>query len=88
MKMIIAIIPDADNDSVSEQLVARGFRVTTIASTGGFLRYGTSTLMIGLEPAQVEEAIQIIKTSCAPPVTPGLKRGSLFVLDVAEFSQL
>ncbi len=67
MKMIFAIVPDTDNDTVSEQLIANGFRVTTIASTGGFLRYGTSTLMIGVEDTLVNEAIQIIKKNCAPP---------------------
>jgi uncharacterized protein YaaQ len=88
MKMIIAIVPDTDNEAVSQSLLSQGFRVTTIASSGGFLRRGTSTLMIGLEDDKVEEAIEIIKGCCAPPVEPGLKRGSLFVLNVAHFDQL
>ena len=36
MKLIIAIIRDIDNDPVSQNLIAAGFRVTRIASTGGF----------------------------------------------------
>ena len=36
MKMIIAIIRDSDNESVSQALVTNSFRVTRIASTGGF----------------------------------------------------
>ena len=47
MKLIIAIIHDEDNDRVSRMLTGENFRVTMIASTGGFLRSGRSTLLIG-----------------------------------------
>ncbi len=36
MKLIIAIIQDADNDRVSAALTDEKYRVTFIASTGGF----------------------------------------------------
>ena len=36
MKLIIAIVKDEDNDAVSTGLTELGFRVTFIASTGGF----------------------------------------------------
>jgi uncharacterized protein YaaQ len=88
MKMVVAIIPDTDHENVSEQLISNGFRVTTIASTGGFLRYGTTTMMIGVEDEQVERAIEIVKESCAPSPSPGLKRGSLFVLDVERYEKM
>lgn len=88
MKMIVAILPDTDNEAVSSGLIEDGFRVTTIASTGGFLRSGTSTLMIGVQDDQLEKAIQIIKNCCGPPPEPGIKRGSLFVINVARFEQL
>ena len=45
-KLIIAIIRDDDNENVSARLTAEDFRVTQIASTGGFLRSGRSTLLI------------------------------------------
>ncbi|MHB8089058.1 MAG: cyclic-di-AMP receptor, partial [Anaerolineaceae bacterium] len=44
MKMIITIIKDNDTDALTKALTSDGFRVTTIASTGGFLRSGVSTL--------------------------------------------
>jgi len=52
-KLIIAIIRDDDNERVSARLTAEDFRVTQIASTGGFLRSGRSTLLIGVEEARV-----------------------------------
>ena len=88
MKMIIAIVPDSDHEQVSINLIESHFRVTTIASSGGFLRQGLSTLMIGVEDDKVEEAIKLIKASCAPAIEPTFKRGSLFVLDVARFDQV
>jgi len=88
MKMIIAIISDADNEPVSQALISDGFRVTRIASTGGFLRRGLSTLMIGLEDEKVDEAIEIIRANTTKPETPGAKRATLFVLKVDRFSQV
>ncbi|NUM48595.1 MAG: cyclic-di-AMP receptor [Anaerolineales bacterium] len=88
MKMIVAILPDTDNDTVSNVLLKQGFRVTTIASTGGFMSSGASTLMIGVQDDQVDMVMQIVKDHCAPSLEPGLKRGSLFVLNVARFEQL
>ncbi len=88
MKMIVAILPDMDNETVSDALLKQGFRVTTIASTGGLLSSGTSTLMIGVDDDQVDTALQLVKAHCAPAPEPGLKRGSLFVLNVARFEQL
>lgn len=88
MKMIVAILPDSDNEVVSAKLIEHGFRVTTIASTGGLLSTGTSTLMIGVQADQVDAAVQIVKENCAPAPEPGLKRGSLFVINVARFEQL
>ncbi|MEJ2707541.1 MAG: cyclic-di-AMP receptor [Anaerolineales bacterium] len=88
MKMIVAIIRDSDNDPVTEALINADFRVTRIASTGGFLRHGMSTLMIGVEDEKVEEAIEIIRDSTQPEVEPGIKQATLFVLPVNKFTQL
>lgn len=88
MKLIFAIIRDSDNEPVSQGLIASGFRVTRIASTGGFLRRGSSTLMIGVSDEKVDEAIEVIRNSAAPPVETGMKRATLFVLNVANFTQI
>ncbi len=85
MKMIIAILHDADNDPVSHALTTANFRVTTIASTGGFLHRGQTTLLIGTEDDQVESAVGLIKKSCASPTEAGQKRGIIFVLNVDQY---
>jgi len=88
MKMIIAIIRDHDNETVSQALVMDGFRVTRISSTGGFLRRGSSTLMIGVEDEKVDQAIQVIKANTTMPEETGSKRATLFVLNVEQYSQI
>jgi uncharacterized protein YaaQ len=88
MKMIFAIIRDHDNDTVSNALIKAEFRVTRIASSGGFLRRGSSTLMIGVADEKVDEAIEIIRNNTTVVDDPGVKRATLFVLDVKSFTQI
>ena len=88
MKMIIAIIRDNDYDSVSQALLAEGLRVTRIASTGGFLRRGSSTLMIGLDDDKVDQGIEIIRENTSQPDEPSGKRATIFVLNVSKFTQV
>jgi uncharacterized protein YaaQ len=84
MKMIITIIKDNDTDALIKALTSDGFRVTTIASTGGFLRSGVSTLLCGVEDDQVKKAIDVIHKVFPPhPETPE-RRCTLFVLNVAD----
>ncbi|MCL6506317.1 MAG: trigger factor [Bryobacteraceae bacterium] len=59
-----------------EQLVKRGYQTTKLASTGGFLKEGNTTLFIGVENDKVNEAIKVIEATChsrkqlVSPVTP------------------
>lgn len=85
MKMIIAILRDVDNDPVSHALTAANYRVTVVASTGGFLRRGNTTLLIGTEDENVDSALSIIRASCTPPSEPNAKRATVFVLKVDQF---
>jgi len=85
MKMIIAILRDIDNDPVSHALTTANFRVTTIASTGGFLRHGQTTLLIGTEDDQVDNATRIIKQNCSTPAEAEQKKGIIFVLKVDQY---
>jgi len=88
MKLIIAIIRDEENDLVSRTLTQESFRVTFIASTGGFLRSGRSTLLIGVEDGRVQRALEIIKECCATPEDSKQKKATIFVLNVSEFIQV
>jgi uncharacterized protein YaaQ len=76
MKMVIAVVQDKDSGKLSQMLVKKGFRATKLASTGGFLRAGNTTFLIGTADEQVDQVIEIIRQSCksrkqmVTPVSP------------------
>lgn len=88
MKLIIAIIQDIDSDKISNLLTSEDFRVTFIASTGGFLRSGRSTLLIGTDDVRVPRALEIMRENCTSVKDDSEKRATVFVLDVQDFVQL
>ncbi len=88
MSLIIAVVRDSDSNAIIKALLEAGFRVTRIASTGGFLRHGNSTLLIGVESERVKDVFQIIREHSTPSVDFGLKRGMAFALKVERFEQL
>ena len=64
MKMIIAIVHDEDGNGVVNALSKKGFGVTKLATTGGFLRAGNTTLLVGTEEDMTQQVIDIIKEKC------------------------
>ena len=60
MKLVIAVVQDKDRRRVTDALLERGYKFTNVASTGGFLREGNVTFLIGVEEAQVDEVIATI----------------------------
>ena len=61
MKLIFAIVNNDDAPSVSSALTKSGYSVTKLATTGGFLKAGNMTLLIGTDDEKVQEVIDIIK---------------------------
>ncbi|GAA4870194.1 cyclic-di-AMP receptor [Paenibacillus vulneris] len=76
MKLVVAVVQDKDSNRLSNALIKEGFRATKLASTGGFLRAGNTTFMIGIEDDRVNEVMQVIKSNCkireqiVTPVSP------------------
>ena len=60
MKLVYAIVSNDDANIVMKELNKGGFSVTKMASTGGFLRVGNVTLLVGTEEENVQSAIDII----------------------------
>jgi uncharacterized protein YaaQ len=87
MKLIIAIVRDIDAGPVIEELITHGHRVTRVASTGGFLRRGNVTLLIGTEEGQVQPVIDLLRDTCSPP-EPDQHRATIFVVDAPHFEQV
>lgn len=76
MKLVIAVVQDKDSNRLSNALIQEGFRATKLASTGGFLRAGNTTFMIGTEDERVPDVLKVIRANCkvreqlVTPVSP------------------
>ena len=64
MKLVVAIVQDQDVYNLNADLTEAGFRITKLASTGGFLKTGNSTLLIGTEDENVDKCLEIIENDC------------------------
>jgi uncharacterized protein YaaQ len=64
MKLVVTVVHDRDKNKITEALLRNGFKFTKIGSTGGFLREGNVTLLIGVDAKDVDRVIQTISDSC------------------------
>lgn len=64
MKLIIAIVQDEDAARLVSSLMNEGYGVTKLATTGGFLRAGNTTLIIGVEDDKFQGAMAVIEKIC------------------------
>ena len=87
MKLMFVIVIDSDADAVVQALVENHYRVTRMASTGGFLRHGNVTLMTGIEADQVQVIIDLLHQTCCPP-EDSQHRATIFVVDMPYFEQI
>jgi uncharacterized protein YaaQ len=87
MKLIIAILQDSDADNVTQALTADNFRITRIASTGGWLRRGVVTLLVGLEDDRVDAAIQVMRANTVKSDGDEAS-ATLFVVPVENYTQI
>ncbi len=60
MKMIMAIVSSDDANRVSSHLTKENYSVTKLSTTGGFLRAGNTTILIGTDDDRVDHALEII----------------------------
>ncbi len=64
LKLIIIIASDADADRLMKQLIEQGYPATKVSSTGGFLHRGNATILSGVESAEVEQVVAMVRTEC------------------------
>ncbi len=80
MKLLVFVTEDNVADPTVDALIEQGFRVTRLASTGGFLRKGNTTLLVGIEENAVERAITIARR-----VAPG---ALVVALDLERYERI
>jgi len=76
MKLVIAVVQDRDVARLLDDLMDHHYGVTKLASTGGFLKSGNTTLLVGVKDENVEDVKMLIRKNCkarekiVTPVTP------------------
>lgn len=60
MKLILAIVSNDDSQNVSTLLTKENYSVTRLATTGGFLKAGNTTIIVGTDDDKVEHVIELI----------------------------
>lgn len=65
MKLLMTIVQNSDANKLMNRLREVNFQSTKLASSGGFLREGNTTLMIGCEAVRLEEVLAVIKKTCS-----------------------
>lgn len=64
MKMIIAIVQNDDVNKLISTLRENGFSCTKLASTGGFLSSGNTTILSGVDDDKIDAEIEVIRKIC------------------------
>ena len=78
MKLVTAILQDEDADGLLQALIDKHYRATKIGSTGGFLRRGNTTILVGVTDHLVDDLINTIRENCQTrtqvinPAFPGI----------------
>ncbi len=80
MKLALFVLEDHKADTAIDVLVRNGLRVTRLASTGGFLRRGNTTLLVGAEEPDVQRAATLVHE-----IAPGTV---LITLDLERYEHL
>ena len=82
---MVAVVQGEDAPQTVQALSAAGISVTKLASSGGFLQQGNSTLMIGVDDDRVEAALEVIRENCRErsrymtPMPPMVEPGEFFM---------
>ena len=64
MKLMIVIVQDEDAGKLVAELMGNQIGVTKLATTGGFLKRGNTTLLIGIDEARIDDVKAMITKHC------------------------
>jgi uncharacterized protein YaaQ len=91
MKMVIAIVPEQHANEILDALIEAQYRATLVSTTGGFLRKGNATLLIGVRDERADGVLQRIQGVCQAISLRGNSEApwaTTFVLNTEQYVQL
>lgn len=65
MKLVIGIINSDDANDLLAEITKASFQATKLSTSGGFLKMGNVTILVGVEDDKVQEVVEIFKTCCS-----------------------
>jgi uncharacterized protein YaaQ len=65
VKLVVVVVHNRDKGKLTEELVKAGFKFTVIGSTGGFLREGNTTILIGTPAEELPALRKVIGENCS-----------------------
>ena len=91
MKLIIAIVNDDIAYDVIKDMSERKIRATKLSSTGGFMKKGNTTLLIGVDDSMKDEVLDALKeiSNKGPHDESGkVANINAFVLNMSEYKRV
>jgi uncharacterized protein YaaQ len=85
MKLVTAIVHNEDAAPLVDALLEREFRATRVNSSGGFLKQGNATILVGVEDGQVDDVLEVIGSNChsrkqfVNPMPPIMEPGEFYM---------
>jgi uncharacterized protein YaaQ len=85
VKLVVAIVHNEDAGALVDSLLEREYRATRLHSSGGFLKQSNATIIVGVEGAQVDEVMGIVRETCTSrtqvvnPMPPIMEPGEFFM---------
>jgi uncharacterized protein YaaQ len=85
MKLVMSIINSDDAGRLTASLTEAGYRATTISTTGGFLRQGNTTILVGTDDEKIPHILQLIRENChtriqfVNPLPPVMEPGEMYL---------
>ena len=85
VKLVVAIVHNEDAGALVNALLDKEFRATRVNSAGGFLKQSNATIMLGVEDADVDEVLGIVRANCTSrtqvvnPMPPIMEPGEFFM---------
>ncbi|MEW5718724.1 MAG: cyclic-di-AMP receptor [Chloroflexota bacterium] len=90
MKLVFAIVHNDDAGKLTDALRDHNFQFTLISTTGGFLREGNATILVGVDEDKLDDALALIKSNCVTrtqfvnPMPPVMEPGELYLAQPVE----
>ncbi len=85
MKLVVAIVHPEDAGALVDALTDKDYRVTRLQSQGGFLKQSNASILVGVEEAQVNDVLAIIRETCHArsqyinPMPPIMEPGEFYM---------